>query len=156
MVQAIPAGFSGVTAYLIVRGAANALEYYKKAFGATELFRFPGEDGTIGHAEMRIGEGIVMLADEAPEMGYKSPQAFGGTPVSLMFYVPDVDARFAQAIAAGGTVQRAVKDQFYGDRSGTLVDPFGHVWTIATHAEDVSPDEMRKRMRALFSSGEKA
>jgi PhnB protein len=156
MVQAIPAGYAGVTAYLIIRGAGRALEYYKKAFGATEIMRFPGENGTIGHAEIRIGDGVVMLADEMPDMGYRSPEALGGTAVSLMFYVPDVDARFARAIAAGGTVRQAVKDQFYGDRSGTLVDPFGHVWTIATHVEDVSVEEMQKRMAAMMSSGQGA
>jgi PhnB protein len=153
MVQAIPAGYAGVTAYLIIQGAARALDYYKKAFGATEIMRFPGPDDTIAHAEIKIGDGVVMLADEAPDMGYQSPQSIGGTPVSLLFYVADVDARFAQAIKAGGKVQRAVQDQFYGDRSGTLEDPFGHIWTIATHVEDVSMEEMKKRMAAM-SSGE--
>jgi len=156
MVQAIPAGYAGVTAYLVIRGAARALDYYKKAFGAKELMRFPGENGTIGHAEIRIGDGVVMLADEMPDSPYKSPEAFGGTPVSLMFYVADVDAQFAKAIAAGGTVQRDVQDQFYGDRTGTLVDPFGHIWTIATHIEDVSPEEMRKRMDAMMAGGQGA
>ena len=156
MVQAIPAGYAGVTAYLIIRGASRALDYYKKAFGAVELMRFPGENGTIGHAEIKIGQGVVMLADEMPQMGYNSPQSIGGTPVSLMFYVTDVDGRFAQAIEAGGTIKQEVKDQFYGDRSGTLVDPFGHVWTIATHKEDVSVDEMQKRMAAMMSAGQSA
>jgi PhnB protein len=150
MVQAIPAGYAGVTPYLIVKGAARALEYYKKAFGAQEVMRFPGENGTIGHAEIKIGEGVVMLADETPGSEYKSPQTLGGAGVSLMFYVADVDAQFAQAIAAGGTVQRAVQDQFYGDRTGTLLDPFGHVWTIATHKEDLSIEEVQKRMTALM------
>ena len=154
MVQAIPKGYERVTAYLIISGAARALDYYKKAFGATELMRFPGEGGGIGHAEIKIGDGVVMLADEAPDMGYRSPESLGGTPVSMMFYVPDVDAVFAKAIAAGGKVKQAVKDQFYGDRSGTLTDPFGHVWTIATHVEDVSPEEMQKRMAALMSGGQ--
>jgi len=149
MVQPIPSGYSGVTPYLIVRGATRALEFYKKAFGAVELMRFPAPGGNIGHAEIKIGEGIVMLADEEPDSPYRSPQAFGGTPVTLMFYVADVDGRFAQAVSAGATVQREVKDQFYGDRSGTLVDPFGHVWTIATHTEDVSPEEMKRRMAAM-------
>jgi PhnB protein len=153
MVQAIPAGYAGVTAYLIVRGANRALDYYKKAFGAVEVMRFPGENNTIGHAEIKIGQGVVMLADESPQGGHKGPQSLGGTPVSLMFYCDDVDARFAQAIAAGGTVKQEVKDQFYGDRSGTLVDPFGHVWTIATHKEDVSAEEMQKRMAAMMSGG---
>jgi len=151
MVQAIPAGYAGVTPYLIVKGGARALEYYKKAFNAKELMRFPGENGTIGHAEIRIGEGVVMLADEGPD--YKSPETLGGPGVSLMFYVADVDALFAQAVAAGGKVQRPVQDQFYGDRTGTLIDPFGHVWTIATHKEDLSVEEMQKRMAALMAGG---
>jgi PhnB protein len=156
MVQAIPTGYASVTPYLIVRDAARALDFYKKAFGATELMRFPAPGGRIAHAEIKIGEGVVMLADESPEMGHKSPQTIGGTPVSLMFYVPDVDARFAKALAAGGVVMNPLKDQFYGDRSGTLTDPFGHVWTIATHTEDVTPQEMQQRMAALSSSGQPA
>ncbi len=147
-VKPIPDGYHAVTAYLIVRGAGRALEFYKEAFGAEELFRFDMPDGQIGHAEIRIGDSPIMLADEAPEIGYKSPQAYGGTPVSLVIYVPDVDQRFAQAIAAGAQVLRPVKDQFYGDRSGTLADPFGHVWTLATHKEDVPLDEMKKRAAA--------
>ena len=154
MVQAIPAGYGGVTAYLVIRGAARALDYYRKAFGATELMRFPGENGTIGHAEIRIGAGVVMLADEMPGAPYRSPDSLGGTPVSMMFYVADVDATFAKAVAAGGTVQRPVEDQFYGDRTGTLVDPFGHVWTIATHVEDVSPEEVQKRMASMMAGGQ--
>ncbi|HEV2976124.1 MAG TPA: VOC family protein [Casimicrobiaceae bacterium] len=154
MVQAIPTGYAGVTSYLIIRDASRALDFYKKAFGATELLRFPRPDGKIGHAEIKIGEGVVMLADESPAMGHKSPQTLGGTPVSLMFYVPDVDARFAKALAAGATVVNPLKDQFYGDRSGTLTDPFGHVWTIATHTEDVSGEEMQRRMAAM-TPGEK-
>ena len=152
MVQAIPAGYAGVTAYLIIRDAGRAIDFYKNAFGATELMRFPGPDGKIGHAEMKIGEGVFMLADESPARGHKSPQTLGGTAVSLMFYVPDVDARFATALAAGGTVMNPLKDQFYGDRSGTLTDPFGHVWTIATHTEDVSEEEMQRRMAAMTSA----
>jgi PhnB protein len=153
MVQAVPTGYAGVTPYLIIRDAARALEFYKKAFGAKELMRFPAPGGKIGHAEIKIGDGIVMLADESPEMGHKSPQALGGTAITLMFYVPDVDAQFAKAVAAGGTVKQALKDQFYGDRSGTITDPFGHIWTIATHKEDVSPEEMQRRMAAMPSSG---
>ena len=152
MVQAIPAGYAGVTPYLIIRDAARAIEFYQKAFGATELMRFPGPDGTIGHAEIKIGDGVVMLADESPEMGHKSPQTLGGTAITLLFYVPDVDAQFARAVAAGGTVKNPLKDQFYGDRSGTIADPFGHIWTIATHTEDVSPDEMQRRMAAMTAS----
>jgi PhnB protein len=156
MVQAVPTGYAGVTPYLIIRDAARALEFYKKAFGATEVMRFPAPGGKIGHAEIKIGDGVVMLADESPEMGHKSPQTLGGTAITLMFYVPDVDAQFAKAVAAGGTVKQALKDQFYGDRSGTITDPFGHIWTIATHKEDVSPEEMQRRMAAMPSSGQPA
>jgi len=156
MVQAIPSGYAGVTPYLIVRGAARALEFYKKAFGATEVMRFPGPGGTIGHAEIKVGEGVVMLADESLEMGHKSPQTLGGTAVTLLFYVPDVDSQFAKAVAAGGTVKQGLKDQFYGDRSGTVTDPFGHIWTIATHKEDVSPDEMQRRMAKMPPDGQTA
>ncbi len=156
MVQAIPTGYAGVTPYLIIRAAARALEFYKKAFAATEVMRFPAPGDKIGHAEIKIAGGVVMLADESPEMGHKSPQTLGGTPITLMFYVPDVDAQFAKAVAAGGTVKQALKDQFYGDRSGTITDPFGHIWTIATHKEDVSPEEMQRRMAAMPSSGQAA
>ena len=156
MVQAIPSGYAGVTPYLIIRGAARALEFYKKAFGAAELMRFPGPGGTIGHAEIKVGEGVVMLADESLEMGHKSPQTLGGTAVTLLFYVADVDAQFAKALAAGGTVKQGLKDQFYGDRSGTITDPFGHIWTIATHKEDVSPDEMQRRMAEMPPDGQTA
>jgi PhnB protein len=149
MAKPIPDGFHTVTPYLIVNGAARALEFYKKAFGATELMRMPGPEGKVMHAEIKIGDSPIMLADEFPEMGARSPQALGGCPVSLMLYVDDVDARFNQAVAAGATVQRPVKDQFYGDRTGTLVDPFGHIWSIATHKEDVPPEEMQKRMKTV-------
>jgi PhnB protein len=147
-VKTIPDGYHSVTPYLIISGAAEAIDYYKKAFGATELFRMPAPDGKVGHAEIKIGDSPIMLADEFPEMGYKSPKTLGGSPVSLMIYVADVDTVFDQAIAAGGKVQRPVKDQFYGDRSGTLEDPFGHVWHVATHKEDVSAEEMERRAKA--------
>ena len=150
MVQAIPSAYAGVTPYLIVRDAARMLEFYKNAFGATEVMRLPGPDGKIGHAEIKIGAGMVMLADESPERGHKSPLTVGGAPVGLMFYVADVNTQFPKAIAAGATVKEPLKDQFYGDRSGTLVDPSGHVWTIATHTEDVSPDEMDRRIKAMM------
>jgi len=156
MVQPIPAGYAGVTSYLIIRDAASAIDYYKKAFGATEVMRLPGPDGSIGHAELKIAGGNIMLADESPEMGHRSVQSYGGSPVSLMFYVPDVDKSFAQAIAAGGKVKNAVKDQFYGDRSGTLTDPFGLMWTIATHKEDVSAADMHKRMEKMMAAGQNA
>ena len=156
MVQAIPAGYAGVTSYLIIRDVASAIDFYKKAFGATEVMRFPGPDGKVAHAELKIAGGYIMLADESPEMGHRGVQSYGGSPVSLMFYVPDVDKNFAQAVAAGGKVKNAVKDQFYGDRSGTLTDPFGLMWTIATHKEDVSPSEMQKRMEKLMATGQSA
>lgn len=147
-VNPIPEGYHSVTPYLIIKGAARALEFYRDAFGATELLRMDAPGGMIGHAEIRIGDSMIMLADEAPEMGYVSPETLGGTPVSLMLYVEDVDSMFPRAIAAGARETRPLEDQFYGDRSGTLSDPFGHVWTIATHREDVSPDEMQRRMKA--------
>ena len=149
-VKPIPDGYHSVTPYLIVKGAAEAIEFYKRAFGATELMRMDWSGGRIGHAEIRIGDSAVMLADEFPEMGVRGPQSLGGAGVNLLIYVEDVDARFAQAVAAGATVKRPLKDQFYGDRSGTVDDPFGHQWTIATHTEDVSPEEMRKRSEAMM------
>jgi PhnB protein len=149
MVQSIPTGYHTVTPYLIVRNAAAALDFYKKAFGAVELMRFPGPGGKLMHAEMKIGDSPMMLADEMPEEGHVGPQTLGGAAVSLMLYVENVDARFAQAIAAGATVKRAVADQFYGDRTGTLADPFGHVWSLATHKEDVSMEEIHRRMAKM-------
>jgi PhnB protein len=152
-VKPIPEGYHTVTPYLIVKGAARALEFYKKAFGAKELMRFSGPGDKIMHAEIKIGDSPVMLADEFPEMGAKSPESIGGSAVGLMIYVTDVDSVFKQAIAAGGKVDRPVKDQFYGDRSGSLVDPFGHKWTIGTHKEDVSMEEMQRRMQAMPKPG---
>jgi PhnB protein len=149
-VKPIPDGYHTATPYLIVKGAADAIEFYKKAFGATELMRFGDPSGAIGHAEIKVGDSPIMLADEHPQMGYRGPHALGGTPVSILLYVDDVDALFNQAIAAGATVSRPLMDQFYGDRSGTLTDPFGHVWTIATHKEDVSLEEMHKRMQSAM------
>ncbi len=147
-VKPIPEGYHAVTPYLIVRGGAQALEFYKQAFGAEETYRVD-MGGGIGHAEMRIGDSMIMLADEHPQMGYKSPQSYGGSPVSIVLYVEDVDAQAKKAVAAGAKVLREVKDQFYGDRSGTFADPFGHVWTIATHKEDVSPEEVSRRAAAM-------
>jgi PhnB protein len=154
-VKPIPDGYHSVTPYLIIKGAADAIEFYKKAFGATELFRMPAPGGTVGHAEIKIGDSQIMLADESPEMGYVSPTTIGGTPVSLMIYVEDVDTVFNQAIAAGGEQLKPLQDQFYGDRSGTLKDPFGHTWHVATHKEDVAPEEMDKRMKAAMAAGGK-
>jgi PhnB protein len=156
LLQAIPAGYAGVTSYLIVRDAAKAIDFYKKAFAATEVMRMPGPDGKVAHAELKIAGGHIMLADESPEMGHRSVQSYGGSPVGLMFYVPDVDKSFAQAVAAGSKVKNPVKDQFYGDRSGTITDPFGLMWTIATHKEDVSGPEMRKRMEKMTAAGQSA
>ena len=148
-VKPIPDGYHTATPYLIVQDGARAIDFYKQAFGATELFRMADTSGKIGHAEIRIGNSTIMLAEEYPDMGYRSPKSLGGTPVSILLYVEDVDAVFNQAVAAGGQVQRPIKDEFYGDRTGTLTDPFGHVWTIATHKEDVSPEEMDRRYRAI-------
>lgn len=148
-VKPIPDGYHSVTPYLIIRGAARALDFYTRAFGATEVVRMDGPGGTIGHAEVKIGDSMVMLADESPMADGKSPDALGGTAVQLMIYVDDVDTVFPQALAAGATETRPLKDQFYGDRSGSLKDPFGHCWTIATHKEDVAPDEMERRMAAM-------
>jgi PhnB protein len=147
-VKPIPEGYHSVTPYLIIKGAADAIEYYKKAFGATELFRMPQPDGKIGHAEIKIGDSPIMIADEFPEMNYLGPQSLGGTAVSILLYVDDVDTVFPRALSEGGTEQKPLQDQFYGDRSGTLKDPFGHVWTIATHTEDLSPEEIGKRAAA--------
>ena len=147
-VNPVPQGYHTVTPYLVVDGAANAIDFYAKAFGAEEVMRMPMGD-RIGHAEIRIGDSHVMLADEFPDQGHRGPKSYGGTSVSLMVYLPDVDTVFARALAAGATEERAVVDQFYGDRSGTLRDPFGHCWMIATHVEDVSPEEMQRRMAKL-------
>ncbi len=149
-VSPIPEGYHSVTPYLILKNAAAAIEFYKKALGAVELFRMEAPGGKIGHAEIRIGDSPVMLADEYPDMGYKGPESLGGTSVSLMVYVADVDKVYPQAIAAGGKELRPLQNQFYGDRSGTLSDPFGHVWTISSHVEDVSEEEMAKRAEAAM------
>jgi PhnB protein len=143
----IPDGYHTATPYLILGDAGKAIEFYKRAFGATELMRFPAPGGRIGHAEIKIGDSRIMLADEFPEMGYRGPAAIGGTPVSIMLYVEDVDAVAAQAVSAGAKITKEVKDQFYGDRLGTIEDPFGHVWHISTHKEDVPPDEMDRRVK---------
>jgi PhnB protein len=151
-VRAVPEGHSTITPYLIVTGAANAIEFYKKAFGATELMRLAQRDGKIGHAEIQIGGAKIMLADEVLDMGFWSPRSLGGSGTGIVLYVDDVDDVFRRAIEAGARRQQPVKDQVYGDRSGTLTDPFGHMWTIATHIEDVSPAEMQHRMQAHAST----
>jgi PhnB protein len=147
-VKPVPEGYHTVTPYLIVRDAARAIEYYKESFGASELMRHVSPGGKIGHAEIRIGDSPIMLADEFPEIGAQSPQALGGSPVSLLLYVEDVDALFHRAVAGGARTIKPLEDQFYGDRSGTLIDPFGHIWTLATHKEDVPPEEMQRRSEA--------
>ncbi len=152
-VKPIPDGYHSVTPYLVIKDAAQALDFYAKAFGAEELMRMDSPGGKVMHAEIRIGDSPVMLADECPEMESKGPRSLGGTSVSFMIYVNDVDAAFARALEAGATVKRPLANQFYGDRSGTLADPFGHVWTLATHVEDVAPDEMQRRMEAMGGNG---
>jgi len=150
-VKSVPDGYHTVTPYLIINGAVQALEFYKRAFGAAETVRMPDPKGRIAHAEIKIGDSMIMLADEHPEMGHRGPRTLGGTSVSILLYVPDVDTVFDRAIKAGAKSQRPVADQFYGDRMGTLEDPFGHVWTIGTHIEDVSAEEMKRRMAAMHA-----
>jgi len=148
-VHHIPKGYSSITPYLVIRGAAEAIEYYKKVFGATEVMRLADPSGRIGHAELQIGGSHIMLADEHPEMGYRGPIPSGSSPVSILLYVEDVDSIVDRAVAAGAKILKPVQDQFYGDRSGFIQDPFGHFWGIATHIEDVSPEEMKERMKKL-------
>jgi len=147
-VEPVPAEYPGVTPYLSVNDAVAAIEFYKQGFGATEVMRLPGPDGKLGHAEIKIGDALVMLADEFPEYGNLSPRTLGGSAVRLHLYVEDVDAFFDKAVAAGAKVLIPLANQFYGDRSGRLEDPFGHVWLVSTHIEDVAPEEMQRRMAA--------
>ncbi len=149
-VRAIPQGFHSITPHLVVRGGAAAIEFYKKAFGAAEISRHPGPGGKLMHAMLKIGDSNLMLADEFPEHGCTSPQALGGSPVTISLYVEDVDAVFKQAVAAGAQVRMPPMDMFWGDRYGQVIDPFGHWWSIATHKEDVSPEEMARRAAAAF------
>jgi PhnB protein len=148
-VKPTPEGYHTLTPYLIVKGAGQALEFYARALGATELYRLAGPDGKVGHAEVALGDSRFMLADEAPEVGAVGPPPGRGHSVSFLVYVPDVDAAFARALAAGAKEVRAIQDQFYGDRAGTLQDPFGYQWTLATHVEDVSPAEMKRRSGSM-------
>ena len=150
-VKAIPEGYHSVTPYIIVNDGNAAIDFYKKAFGATEVLRLP-MGNKVAHAEVKIGDSVIMLSDEWPDMGKLSPKSRGGSTAGLMIYLPDVDAAIQRAIAAGATQERPVEDQFYGDRSGTVVDPFGHSWTLSTHVEDVPEDELQRRM-AAFSEG---
>src|SRR5687768_6538811 len=155
VVRAIPEGYHSVTPYLVIDGAEEAIRFYTQALGATEVLRLPMGD-KIGHAEIRIGDSHVMLSDEWPDMDIRGPKSRGGATSSLMVYVEDVDAAFARAVAAGATIERPVEDQFYGDRSGAIVDPFGHRWTLSTHVEDVPEDEMQRRMAAFANQAEPA
>lgn len=146
-VHHIPEGYNSITPYLIIKGAAQAIDYYKNVFGATEIMRIAQPDGRIGHAELKIGNSHIMLADEFPEMDHRGPLSYGGSSVSILVYVEDVDAIVDRAVAAGAKIIKPVKDQFYGDRSGFIQDPFGHLWGVATHKEDVSTQEMQERMK---------
>jgi PhnB protein len=149
-VKPIPDGYAEITPYLFIDGAGAAIDYYKTVFGAEERMRMPGPDGKIGHAELTIGNSVLMLADESPEMGALGPKTVGGTAVSLMVYVPDVDATFKTAVANGAKELQPIEDKFYGDRSGELEDPFGHRWSVSTHIEDVSEEEMGRRIEAMM------
>ncbi|MBK5962681.1 glyoxalase [Thiocystis minor] len=150
-VRPIPDGYHSITPYLSIQGAAAAIDFYQRALGATESFRLAAPDGTIVHAEIRIGDSVVMLADSCASSPFRSPAALSGSSVGLHFYIEDVDTLFARALAAGATAVEPLKDQFYGDRTGTLMDPFGHLWFLATHVEDVAPEEIDRRAAALFA-----
>ncbi len=154
-VNFIPKGYNLVTPYLSIKGAAAAIAFYKKVFGAKEVMRMAGPNGTIGHAEIQIGDSRIMLADEFPEMNFRSPPSVGGTPVTIHLYVQDTDKVAKKAVGAGAKLLQPVTDQFYGDRSGTLEDPFGHVWHIATHIEDIPMKELKKRAAAMAASAKK-
>jgi PhnB protein len=146
-VNYIPKGYNSVTPYLVIKGAARAIEYYKKVFGATVVLRMDGPGGHVGHAELQIGSSRIMLADENPQMGYRSAETIGASPVSLLVYIRDCDKVVERAVAEGAKLLKPVQDQFYGDRSGFIQDPFGHQWGIATHIEDVSPQELEERAK---------
>ena len=155
-IRPIPEGFRTITPHIIVRDASRAIDFYKQAFGATEINRMQGPNGGIMHAELRIGDSILMLADEFPGMGALSPLSIGGTPVSIHLYVEDVDSVTQQAIAAGATVKMPVSDMFWGDRYGIVADPFGHQWSIATHAQDLTEAEMQQgAIKAMAQMGGK-
>ncbi len=153
-VKAQPEGYHSVTPYIITHDASAAIEFYQEAFGATELMRLPGPGGKVMHAEIKIGDSPVMLADEFPEMGILSAKTIGNSPMHLMIYTEDCDAMFAKAIANGAVEKKPMADQFYGDRSGTLQDPFGHQWTIATHTHDLSPEEVDQRFQEMMQQGQ--
>ncbi len=152
-VEPIPQGYPRISPYLCVDSCSDAIEFYTNVFGARERMRMPAPDGKIGHAELELGDSVILLSDEYPEMDVRSPRSLGGTPVFLNVYVEDVDAVFEKALQAGATALRQVEDQFYGDRSGQLEDPFGHRWSVATHIEDVPPDEMARRTSQAMGGG---
>jgi PhnB protein len=149
-IKPVPDGYPTATPYLTIKNAAGAIDFYKRAFDATETMRMTDPSGRIGHAEIKIGNSPIMLSDEFPDMGARSPESIGGSPIMIHLYVEDVDKLAKQAVAAGAKLLTPVADQFYGDRGGKLADPFGHIWWIATHKEDVAPDELRKRAAAMF------
>jgi PhnB protein len=149
-VQPIPEGYRSITPYMTIKGAAKAIEFYKEAFGADVIRLMDSPDGQVMHAEIKIGDSVIMLADEFPEMDSKSPESVGGTSIQLHFYTENVDGVVERAVAAGAEVQRPVQNQFYGDRSGSLKDPFGHIWYVATHVEDVPEDEIKRRAEACM------
>ena len=151
-VKPIPENYHRVTPYLVVDGAAEAIDFYSRVFGATEVMRMPAPGNKIGHAEIKVGDSVVMLADAVAGMGHKSPKTLGGSPVSLLLYVEDTDTTVKRAVENGAKLSRPVEDQFYGDRMGTVEDPFGHVWHVATHVEDVSPEEMKRRMESMAAA----
>ena len=151
-VHYIPKGYNTITPYLVIKGAAKAIDYYKRVFGATVVVRMDGPDGRVGHAELLIGNSRIMLADENPQMGYRSAESIGASPVSLLVYLPDCDKVVAKAVAGGAKILKPVEDQFYGDRSGFIQDPFGHFWSVATHIEDVSPKEMEERAKKAMKA----
>ena len=151
--QAVPKGYHTVTPSLFVTGAAKAIDFYKKALGAEELMRFPGPGGAIMHAEIKVGDSIVMLADEMPEQGGRSPKSIGGTPVSFFVYREDVESAWKRAVDAGAKVLVPLADQFWGDRTGCLEDPFGHQWWLAQHVQDLTPDQIQKNAEAFFAQG---
>ena len=152
-VKPVPQGYRTATPYLIIDGAAKALDFYKRIFGAVEKMRMPSPGGKVGHAEITIGDSIIMLADEHPEIGARSPRAFGGSGVGIMLYVDDVDVTVKNAVAEGAKLVQKVEDKFYGDRTGTIEDPWGHTWHVGTHKEDVSEDEMKRRVASMAKAG---
>lgn len=152
-VQPIPEGYPQVMPYLSIQGASEAIDFYSKVFGFTEIVRMGGPDGKVGHAELKLGESVIMLSDEMPDMGNKSPKTIGGSPVTIALYIEDVDSVYKRAIDAGAKEVSPLENQFYGDRSGQFEDPFGHRWNVSSHIEDVSPEEMEKRMNEMMQGG---